>query len=229
MRTRQADFQVGGVPSHLVLEREGFKPILTSNDLASAAKPSPESDELASIFADGWACTRQYYKSHRATVLRMASVNFRIVKFIHDSPDEALSIHMPYLTQVTGQPFTAAEGKIIYSSLDPFYTFEQQRPWYYDPNSPYYYANLNGAIIHSFVEQGVFKNPPPQVSDVIVANEVYADLESLKAECDQLFAKLDAAGAGQLAAQAHKFYDAYDYYDAQIAAQAALTSVTKSH
>lgn len=225
MRSHQADFEVGGVPSHLVLEREGFKPIITSNDLASAATPSPESEELASIFADGWASTREYYNTHRDIVLRMASVNFRIVKFIHDSPDEALSMHMPYLTEVTGQPFTSAEGKIIYSSLDPFYTFEQQAQWYGDPKSPYYFANLNGAIIHNFVKQGVFKNAPPQVSDVIVANDVYRELETLKAKCEQLFAQLNAAGAGQLAARARQFYEAYDYYDAEIAARSALESV----
>jgi hypothetical protein len=49
MRNGQADFQVGGVPSRIVLEREGFKPIIMSNDLASAAKPSADSEELATI------------------------------------------------------------------------------------------------------------------------------------------------------------------------------------
>jgi len=227
MRSHQADFEVGGVPSHLVLEREGFKPIITSNDLASAATPSPDSEELASIFADGWASTRQYYDSHRDVILRMASVNFRIMKFIHELPDEALSIHMPYLTEVTGQSFTAAEGKIIYSSLDPFYTFEQQSQWYNDPKSPYYFANLNGAIIRNFVKQGVFQKKPPQVSDVIVANDVYAELETLKAKCDKLLAELDAAGAGQAAAGARQYYDTYNYYDAEIAARTALESIQK--
>ena len=189
--------------------------------------PSPQSEELASIFTDGWACTREYYQSHRNIVLRMASVNFRIMKFIRDSPDEALTIHMPYLSQVTGQTFTPAEGRIIYSSLDPFFTFETQNDWYHNPNSPYYYENLNGAIINSFAKQGVFKTTVPRVSDVVVANEVYVELENLKATCDKLLSQLDAAGAGQLAAQAHKFYDAYDYYDAEKAARAALQSLRK--
>lgn len=227
MRDHKADFQVGGVPSHIVLEREGFKPIITSNDLASAATPSPQSEELASIFTDGWATTREYYAKHRDIVLRMASVNFRITKFIKDSPDEALAIHMPYLSQVTGQPFTAAEGRIIYTSLDPFFTFEAQRDWYHNTNSPYYYENLNGAIINSFVKQGVFKNKPPQVSDVIVAHEVYAELERLKEECDRLFVELDKKGGGPLADQARKFYDAYNYFDAEALARAALQSPQK--
>ena len=121
MRNHQADFQVGGVPSHIVLEKDGFKPLLTSNDIASAAKPSPDSPELSSIFPDGWACTRKYYEQHKETVLRMASVNFRITRFIDDHPDQAIALHMPYLAQVTGQGFSTADGQVMYKSLDPFF------------------------------------------------------------------------------------------------------------
>lgn len=229
MRNRQAEFQVGGVPSRLVLQREGYKPILTSNDLASAAKPSPESDELSSIFTDGWACTREYYDQHRDTVLRLASVNFRIMKFMNEHMDEALDIHMPYLSQVTGQTFTPAEGRIFYTSLDPFYTFEAQKDWYHNPNSVYYYQNLNGAIINSFIKQGVFKQRPPTVADVIVADKVYKILEDLKAKTDSLLAQIEAAGASgqtdavrQNVAAARGFYDAYNYLDAERAARDAL-------
>jgi len=228
MRNHQVDFQVGGVPSHIVLEREGFKPIITSNDLAAAAKPSPDSEELASIFGDGWACTREYYDRQRPAVLRMAGVNFRIMKMIKDNPDEALAIHMPYLSSVTGQTFTPAEGRIIYNSLDPFFTFEQQHDWYHNPNSTYYNKNLNGAIINNFIKQGIYKTGnPPKVSDVIVADEVYLTLEDLKAKTEDALRKIGQATASNAnlkseAAKARQFYDAYDYYDSERVATSAL-------
>lgn len=229
MRNRQADFQVGGVPSHLVLEREGFKPIITSNDLASAAKPSPESGELASVFTDGWACTRQYYDQHRPLILRLSGVNFRIVQFIKDHPDEAIAIHMPYLSQVTGQSFTPAEGRVIYNSLDPFFTFAEQKTWYSDPSSPFYYRNLNGAIINSFIKQGVFTSSnAPSVSDVSVADLVYSDLQTLKSKTDAAFAAFANAQGEVTDAQknemtkAHQYYEAFNYYDSERAASEAL-------
>jgi ABC-type nitrate/sulfonate/bicarbonate transport system substrate-binding protein len=229
MRNHQADFQVGGVPSHIVLEREGFKPLITSNDLASAAKPSPQSEELASVFTDGWACTRQYYDQDRPLILRLSGVNFRIMQFIKGHPEEALAIHMPYLSQVTGQTFTSAEGRVIYNSLDPFFTFAEQKPWYTDPNSPFYYKNLNGAIINSFIKQGVFTaSNAPSVSDVSVANEVYKEMEDLKSKAEAHFAKFQAMKADASDTQknemkkAHEYYDAFDYYDAERVASEAI-------
>ncbi len=218
MRNKQADFQVGGVPSRLTLQREGFKPIVSAADLAKIAKPSAESDELASIFTDGWACTRDYYQRNRDTVLRLASVNFRITKFMNENMDEALAIHMPYLSQVTGQTFTPAEGAIFYKSLDPFFTFEAQQPWYHDENSVDYYKHMNGAIINNFAKQGIYKQKPPTVDDVSVAAEVYWTLEKLRDSAKQKLAQLSSSSGDDklkaCIAQAQRYFDAYDYLDA---------------
>jgi ABC-type nitrate/sulfonate/bicarbonate transport system substrate-binding protein len=219
MRNGQADFQVGGAPSRVLLERDGFKPILTSNDLARAAEPSPNSPELASVFTDGWATTRAYYAKNHDTILRLSAVHFRITRFMNERPGEALTIHMQYLTQATGQPFSAADGKVIYNSLDPFFTFEAERPWYHDPHSTYYFRNLNGALINSFIAQGVYKKPPPTVDDVIVAADVYYEMERLKAEADALFARIQEPGLSPAARanfeKAKEFYANYNYLDAR--------------
>ena len=229
MRNKQADFQVGGAPSHVVLQREGFKPIITSNDIVRAAKPAPDSPELASVFTDGWATTSEYYKRNYDTVLRLASVNFRITKLMNDHQDEALALHMPYLTQVTGQSFTAADGKAIYDSLDPFFTFEAQRDWYHNPQSPYYFRNLNGSLIGSFVTQGIYKKPPPSVDDIIYADDVYYELERLKTESDALFSRIQegrlnekSTEASDLYTRAKSFYDAYNYLDSKRLAERVI-------
>jgi ABC-type nitrate/sulfonate/bicarbonate transport system substrate-binding protein len=226
MRNKQADFQVGGVPSRLTLQREGFKPIVSAADLAKIAKPSPESDELASIFTDGWACSREYYQHNPDTVLRLSSVNFRITKFMNEHMDEALAIHMPYLSQVTGQTFSAAEGAIFYKSLDPFYTFEAQQSWYHDPASVDFYMNMNGAIINNFIKQGIYKQKPPTVDDVSVAADVYQTLETLRDSETQKLSQLAASNGGDnlksCIARARRYFDAYDFLDADKTAQACM-------
>jgi hypothetical protein len=127
---------------------------------------------------------------------------------------------MPYLSQITGQTFTAAEGRIFYNSLDPFYTFEAQRDWYHNPSSVYYFKNLNGAIINSFIKQNIFSQRPPAVSDVIVADEVYTTLEDYRSKTDTLLSQIGSTPGirtpderDQLA-RARSLYDAYDYLDA---------------
>lgn len=221
MRNKQADFQVGGAPSRIILEREGFKPLLNSLDIASTAKPSPDSPELASILQDGWVTTKQYYKEHHDTILRLASVNFRIIRFINEHPQEALSLHMPYLSQVTGQKFSEQDGLIIYERLDPFFTFEAQHDWFHTPNSLCYYRNVNGSILNNFISQKIYKNAPPTVEDVVWCEKLYKEMENLKAESAKNLDQLkrlpitELKGARDELQKAQDFFDHYNFLDAK--------------
>lgn len=228
MRKKDADFQVGGVPSRIVLEREGFKVLLSSIDLALLAKPSAKAKELSSILQNGWATTREFYNDNHDDILRLASVNYRIMQFINDNPEAALAIHMPYLSKVSGQTFTIAEGKVIYSSLDPFVTFDDQQPWFNDTTNPLYYAYVNGAILNSFVSQGIYKSQIPTVDDVILADDVYRNLEELRASADTLFQEIEERGGKAAVSQnflaAKKHYSIFNYLDAERLARKVINA-----
>lgn len=232
MRNKQADFQVGGAPSRIVLTREGFKPIITAVDLAKNAEPSYKSRDLASIIEDGWATTRQMFEEKKDILLRLASVNFRINKLINEHPKEALEIHMPFLTKVTGETFKVADGEIIYRDLDPFLTFEQQRPWFHDNSNPLYYKHANGAALQSFIDKGVYKNTTPDVEEFIYADEIYYEMERLKAAAEELFGQIDVKIGREknddwvnLYQQARHQYDIYNYYDAERMAHQLLDTM----
>lgn len=178
LKRGEADFQVGGVPSRITLQRDGFIPLLTSVDFATGAKPSKESAELAAILQNGWACTKEYYDKNHATVLKLAKVNYKIMEFMHTDRKEAMEIHMKYLSKVTGETFTAeVDGPIIYDDLNPFYRFEDQLPWFEDSSSPFYYAHVNGAILQSFINSGIYEETPPTVEDIIFADDIYRKLK----------------------------------------------------
>lgn len=233
MRSKQAEFQVGGVPSRLILQREGFKPIISSVDLAKGAAPSDDSRELASVLQNGWGTTKEFYEREHDTVLRLASVNYRIMQFMNTNQQQAIAIHMPYLSEVSGQTFTEEDGRIIYTSLDPFVTFENQRDWFHNPNSPFFYKYVNGSIVKSFINQGVFKNAPPSVEDVIFADDVYLELEGLKAQSEELFQRIEnnklIEGKQQLAAKyerAKHFYQIYDFLDSKKLAEEIINEAT---
>ncbi|OCX54322.1 hypothetical protein BEL04_08670 [Mucilaginibacter sp. PPCGB 2223] len=221
MRNHQADFQVGGVPSRITLQKEGYKEIVSSMDIVKAAMPSPDSKELSSVFNDGWAITKTYYDSHRETVLRLASVNFRINDFILQHPSQALAIHMPYLSQITGEKYTTEDGTVIYDHLDPFYNFAAQRSWFFNDKDPLYYKNLYGSIINSFKNQHIYKSKIPAVDDVIFADDVYKSLDSLKNTTEKKFLAIDkkpflkesSENKAKLA-EAHHQYSIYNYLDA---------------
>ncbi|WP_319525109.1 hypothetical protein [uncultured Desulfosarcina sp.] len=191
MRNKDADFQVGGVPSRLTLQKDGFKPIITSSDFAKGAIPSANSSELSSILQNGWATNLNFYSENQDTILRLASVNYRIMQYINDFPSEAIELHMPYLSQVSGQSFDSKDGIIIYNSLDPFFTFDAQKDWFLNVESPFYYKYINGSILNSFIANGIYKSNPPNVDDVIYADDVYLKLNSLKNSTLKLFSAID--------------------------------------
>jgi ABC-type nitrate/sulfonate/bicarbonate transport system substrate-binding protein len=190
MRKKEADFQVGGVPSRIQLEKDGFVVLISSSDIAKGAKPSADSTELAAVLQNSWATTKAFSEKHPDLVLSLAGVNYRIMQFIKDHEAEAAAIHMRYLTKVTGQQFTEQDAKVIYHSLDPFFTFEAQKPWFHDKQSPFYYEYVNGAILNSFVTKGIFKNRVPTVEDVVFADDTYRSLEALQSKAESAIATL---------------------------------------
>lgn len=226
MRKKEADFQVGGVPSRIILEREGYKVLISSIDFALMAKPSADSIELASILQNGWATTREYYNREKETILRLASVNFRIMDFINSDTEAALAIHMPYLSQVSGQTFSEADGRVIYESLNPFFTFEQQDAWFNNKDSPLYYSYINGAILNSFIKDGIFKGKPPTVDDVIFADDVYRELTRLRDESKKLFVEIEMRGGGIVSSTAYleakQQFQNYNFLDSEMLARKVL-------
>ncbi len=230
MRNKQADFQVGGVPSRITLQKEGFVALISSVDLAKGAKPSAESTELASILQNGWATTKKNYQENLPTLLRLAAVNYRIMAYMRSNRQEALRVHMRFLSQVTGQTFTTEDGKVIYDELNPFWTFEQQKEWFHNKNNSLFYAHVNGAILNSFIADNVFKGRPPTVEDVIYADDTYFELERLMVSAQEIFRNLDQKSLSPTATEkltmAREHFDAYNFYDAERLAKEVLKEVT---
>lgn len=233
MLTKQADFQTAGAPARMELQGKGMVPILTILDMAQHARPSADSKELRAVYMDGWVTTTDFWEKHRDAVLRMASVQFRITKFIHTNQREALEIHVPFLNSVAGRSLTLEDGKRIYEELDPFLTFEQQHRLYFDKSYPMYYEWEVGAKIKAYEERGVYKPGEMTVDKATLAHTVYFTFWDLKSKTDRLLSEIQAAftaakragknpaKAEELQQRAKFFYDAYDFLDAHRFAVAA--------
>jgi ABC-type nitrate/sulfonate/bicarbonate transport system substrate-binding protein len=234
MIANKADFQVGGVPSRITLESKGFLPVITSADLAQYAEPSANSKELRAIFQDGWLAQDSWIDTNYDTMLRMASVLFRVTKFMNTNQAEAISIHLPFLNSAAGTQITPEETVVVYESLDPFLTFEQQSVWYLDKNNPLYIGHVTGSHIKMWEEKGLFKPGEVTVTDVDMSEQVYREFIDMRENSDELFAEArklieegemqgkDVSQAKELYEKAQFFYDAYDYLDSQRFAEAAI-------
>jgi ABC-type nitrate/sulfonate/bicarbonate transport system substrate-binding protein len=227
MISKRADFQVGGVPSRLTLQSQGFKPIVTSGDLAAAAKPSADSEELRAIFHDGWVATDKWLAANHNTALRLLSVSFRVNQFIHDHPVEALAIHTPFLNSVAGTHFDNKIGAVVYSSLDPFRTFDQQRAWFLDDKNPLNEKYVIGTYIKLYQQQGIFPGGQYKYTDFSVAGQFYREMLQLKQSAQNSIAqalsgpKAHKADVQSLVRKAQTYLADFDFLDASQFAKAA--------
>jgi ABC-type nitrate/sulfonate/bicarbonate transport system substrate-binding protein/predicted CopG family antitoxin len=226
------DFQLGGAPAMTELTSRGFKPLVTAFDLAGNAETLGEAAALA-VLKVGWGTTQEYYERNHDTILRLASVYFRIAKFIKDHPKEAAEMHGPFLNSVAGSRMSVATVLTNYKDLDKFYTFEEQRGWYMDPNDPFYYRKEVVARIHDAEKNGLLAPGSMDPEVIMIADDVYKELLQLKdgattqmKEADRLIAS-KRAGADKAAAllkTARAQYDAYNFLDAKRFADAAVST-----
>lgn len=236
MEAGNADFQVGGVPSHLSLESAGFKSILTSGDLAKMAKPSADSAELTAVFHDGWVATDKWLDANHDTALRLASVSLRINQMINDSPDEALAIHTPFLNSIAGTDFDVETGKAAYETLNPFLTFEDLDSTFNDSSNPLNEQYVLGAAIKQVEADGVFDEGEYAVSNFTVAGKIYGELQKLKGQAESDIATVEAAiaagevddeaGAQSAIDKAKQYNGYFDFLDGARFATEAITYVT---
>lgn len=224
MLSGRADFEIGGLPARITLEQNGFVPIVTAADLADAATASPDSEELRSITHVGWSATQKWADENHDTVLRLASVKFRIVQYMVDHPDDAIALHLPFLNELAGSELTAEDLKVIYEKLDPSYTFEQQAPWFTDTDDAFYWSYEIDSIISSYVEQGLFSEGEFAAADISSADKVYLELEDYRQQAEADIATLaDATGeAADLRDAAQHYYEIFDFLDAARYAAAAV-------
>lgn len=232
MLAGRADFQIGGAPTRVTLEKEGFKPIVTAADLTGIVEPPYESSaELAAVSTNGWGTTQEYWESDPDTVMRLASVKWRISKYIAENPDEAAPVHVQQLNRAAGTDLSPEDAKIIYRSVDPYIPFEEQGDLWFNPDKPTYELTMIQASINQAEDAGTLDEGKVNPEDVTIAHLVYDRAVELKAEADETTAAVeealqDASGdqkatAEELMSAAREQYDAYNYLDAARLAKAA--------
>lgn len=232
MESKEADCQLPGAPIRVTLESLGYSPVIDMMDVAQAAEPSIDSAELRALELNGYVTTDDYWETNRDTLLRFASVGWRINDFINEDIDRAVASHIPFLNQLAGTTLNQDEGKAIYTKLDPFFTIDDQRDWFEQPASIFYHPTVIGAHIKGYEESGELPAGKYTYKDVSIAEEVYNEMMTYKADAEVAFDKLNLAGIKAekgssetpegLYGMALEFYHWRDYLDAARFSEAAL-------
>jgi hypothetical protein len=206
------------------LLQAGWTPIVMVSDVL---KYGPASGVHSSILSSGWAASDDWLAENHATALRIASVGYRIIDYKHCCLLEAAKIQIPFLNSIAGTNFSPAAAKYLDTAIDPFFSFDQQKQFFVDKKSPYYWTYAAQAAIDSGVKAGTLK-PGHKPSEVILAATTWRELNSLKLLTEKLVKQVNAGlatrgtpNAKKYLARAQALYKARDYYDSAAFANAA--------
>jgi ABC-type nitrate/sulfonate/bicarbonate transport system substrate-binding protein len=213
-----------GAPIAQTLLDAGWTPIYDSAQLLKFGPGGIDSPFEPLVFNNGWAATADYVNGHKTTMLRFASVAFRIFDALKKDPS-LFGAYAPYLNSVAGTSLDADGVRRTVEHLDPFVPFDEQTKYFVDKNASEYFGNSMGALIKSFEASGTI---PKGITaeEVVWAAPMYEELVGYKKKSEALFetAKTATLSADKqaLLAKAQQFYDWDDFLDSYRLAEAAL-------
>lgn len=217
-----------GGPFFVQLEQDGYRPILTVQDVLKYDPRSIEAKTEAQYVGDASVVVqRTFITQHLDTVLRFASVIFRTVASLEapSSREKDWTIVADVINATQGTHLTAAEVGGLYQSIDPLFTWQDQRNLWVNSASPYYVPSAIRAQVASLIKS---KTLPPgnyNLQGFLVGDTIYHDLLSLQLEAQSLFKQAKQGGAVNVAleAKAKVYYADYDFLDAVRLMKAAIS------
>jgi ABC-type nitrate/sulfonate/bicarbonate transport system substrate-binding protein len=213
-----------GAPIAQSMLDAGWTPVYDTAQLLKFGPGGIDSPFEPLVFNNGWAATADYINDHKTTMMRFASVVFRIIDALKKDPS-LYGVYAPYLNSVAGTSLDADGVRRTVEQLDPFVPFDEQTKYFVDKESAEYYGNSMGAFIKSLEASGTI---PAGITpeEIVWAAPMYEEMAAYKKKSEALFETAPKSGLSPakeaLLAKAHQFYDWDDFLDSYRLASAAL-------
>lgn len=215
-----------GAPVAQTMLDAGWTPVYDTGQLLRNGPGGADSPLESLVFNNGWVSTADYVNDHQTTMMRFASVVFRILDSLKRDPS-LYDVYAPYLNSVAGTELDGEGVRRTVDNLDPFVPFEEQTKYFVDKNSTEYYGNSMGALIEALEGSHTIPNGL-QPDDIIWAAPMYHEMVDYQNKTDTLFKKADMANLNgeklQMIDHAKQYYSWYDFIDAYRLATAALAN-----
>jgi hypothetical protein len=212
---KQVDFGgLAGGPQYLKALTEGSKLIVSLKDLLSYSK-DPDVGQF--VNHQSFITTEAFYTEHYDTVLRMASVIYRVLGQLNGTQAQklaAIKAEQPWLATASGTKNTIPELNYIFGNVSLTKPFDQMSTFFTGSGITNVYVS-GKQLLDKLYSTGVLRKQHT-VSELDGAKQVWSDMERFKAMSDALFKKLGKATTPHqkaLIAAAHKQYADYDYLD----------------
>jgi ABC-type nitrate/sulfonate/bicarbonate transport system substrate-binding protein len=198
-----------GAADILELESRGWEPII---DVRQMFDNIPEKTLPLRATNSGFLATDAYINDNYETVLRLTSVMYRIIDDLKRDPLASVEVFRDYVNSYTGNDLTAAQLKEVIASLYSFRDFDEAAEFFGSKKGAFSLAPAYAAQIATLKEGKVLKGEH-QYSDLILAEQVWEDLQRYRSEAERLFEVVEEKDP-DLARRAREQFDARNYLDA---------------
>jgi len=165
----------------------------------------------------GYLTTTEYAEENWDTLLRYASVVYRLIDDFQADPEGVAADYVDLLNSYTGSQLSAADLAATFEGLYSLRDFEAAAEFYEDEDAPFFFETVMGAQVAQLTAQGVIAEGHT-ASELSIADEIWRALVTYREEADDALA---AAPDGALKDAAQAQYDARNYLDAYRLAAAA--------
>lgn len=199
--------------------RNGYKPLIDMPTILKFAPTSPQAIELLKETGNQTLMIqRSMWTSNPDLVLRLVSVMFRSIAYLqnpataaHGDTEIARAINAAQGLTLDGQDIA-----LVFKDVDPLFNWAQQKSTLWDPTSPYYAPKGLSDAVQALIQSKALPAGNYNLEEFLLAKQVYAKLAALQAQANQLFTQAASATGSKaaLVAQAHTYYNDYDFLDA---------------
>lgn len=197
----------GGVEV-IKLESEGFKRIINQREFTSQ---SQDERKLQLISHSTYVTRADVLDDDYETILRAASVVFRVLDDLRKDHAGAAASQLPFLNAYTGTKLTQPQLLKIHETIARLRTFDEMGQLLEGADNPdNIYVNVQ-AQIDQLRKDKVLKKAHT-VAEVDASKRVWTDLRRYRTASDELFASL-GDGSPDVVTRARAQYDARNYLD----------------
>ncbi len=194
----------------------GFKRGIGAIDLLEGLPPG-DPRAATGISDSGVGARQPWVEDNLETVLRYVSVRYRLIDEIQKSPDESLSVLLPFLNSAADLDLSLDQLKAIFTDLYSMIDFERQADWWVNKDSQFYVETVYTPHIEAAKAGGVIpQDSDVTVDDLTIAGELWKILDDLRGRYEQMQADAGNLSGKQaeLAKQAETFAQHRNYLDA---------------
>jgi len=178
----EGDFYYGSLPQEIRLLKEPDYVAIAGNEAIGPA---------GLWFSNAFAM-EDYINNHMDIVLKLVAIHYRVIRYMHESPDKVLPSMVDFLNKAAATSLTVEDAKNLIVNFEDFATLERTKVTVYGgPNSPNYWKKSVDYYIKQGEKTGKIPKGSLKSEDFVIQEEIFNKLLQNKDLVDWINKPLD--------------------------------------